>query len=59
MYIYIQYIKTNVYIYIFIHTTHTHINSYFYTPISKLQENGGYLGLVTYKSWCKCTKIGK
>lgn len=48
---YIHTIYRNKYIYLY--TRHPHRNSY--TPISQLQENGGHLGLVSYRSWCKCT----
>lgn len=34
---------------------HIHIN----IPISRLWKIGGYLGLLSCRSWCKCMKIGK
>lgn len=35
--------------------THTYKHSHFMT----LEEIGGYLGLLSCRSWCKCRKIGK
>lgn len=40
--------------------TYTYIETYTSTfPFQTLEVIGGYLGLLSCRSWCKCMKIGK